>query len=273
MKKYENMKHGTDDFPVGIHNTICENGFALYPHIHREFEFLVMEEGRGTVYIENEKFEIKEGEGVFINSEELHIGVKTDNIKASFFAIVFAPEVFGNFAMDIIMQKYVEPVIKNKIRPKRLLDEKTVGVLRKIRNTESELEIKALLYTAWDLCIKGAEKSPDSSKTKVVEDMKAVISYIQENCGKDITLEDMADYLKISRSYLCREFKKVVHMTPFEYLLEIRIDQGCKMLENTDLSIGEIAGKCGFNSFSYFTKIFGEKVGCSPKEYRRRHGA
>lgn len=269
MKKYENMKHGTEDFPVGIHDTVCQSGFALYPHIHREFEFLVMKKGKGTVYIENEKFEIGEDEGVFINSEELHIGIKTDNEPAEFFAIVFAPEVFGNLHMDAIARKYVEPVIKKKICPQKRLEKNVVELLCKVHENPGELKIKSLLYDIWDKCIKDSEKSTDISRSKAVDEMKAVMEYIRENCDKSISLDDMARSVNISKGYLCREFKKVVHMTPCEYLTQIRIDKGCDMLENTDLSIGEIAERCGFNSFSYFTKIFGEKLGCSPREYRQ----
>ncbi len=268
MKKYEDMQHGKSDFPIGIHHTTCNRGFSLYPHIHREFEFLVMEEGRGIIYIENEKVEIKAGEGIFVNSEELHIGVKTDSERAKFFAVVFAPEIFGNFGMDVIMQKYVEPVIKGKIRPERRIEKEGVELLCRMHKEKSELKIKAMLFEVWDICIKGAKRE-EAEKSKSVEEIKRVLAYIRENYDKEITLEDMAGFINISKSYLCREFKRVLHMSPFDYLTQIRIDAACEMLKNTQSSIGEIATMCGFNSFSYFSKIFSERVGVSPREYRK----
>lgn len=268
MKKYENLRHGTETFPIGIHDTLCKHGFALYPHIHREFEFFVMEEGSGTIYIEDERFDIKKGEGLFINEEELHIGIKTNEEEAKFFAVVFAPEIFGNFAMDIIMQKYVEPVIKKRIQPKRRLDEKCVSLLKRVHEADNELMIKALLFEIWDICIRSAEKNADMLENKSIDDMKVMMSYIKENYNRDITLEEMAAFLNVSKGFLCRQFSRVLHMTPFEYLIQIRIDKGCEMLKNTDLSVGEIATSCGFNSFSYFSKIFRERVGITPREYR-----
>lgn len=270
MKIYENMKHGTEEFPVGIHNTKCPNGFSLYPHIHREFEFLVMTKGRGTLYIETEKFELREGEGVFINSEELHIGIKTDNEESEFFAIVFSPEFFGSQIRNSIMQKYVEPVIKRKIRPKRRIDKSVIELLKLVYENPNELKIKSLLYEIWDICLRDAEKSFDAEKYKSIEEMKAVMEFIRENYHRNISLSDMADSINVSCGYLCREFKRVLYMTPFEYLIRVRIDKGCELLKNTDLSIGEIGEKCGFNSFSYFTKKFGEKMGRTPKEYRQK---
>ncbi|MBQ8540503.1 MAG: AraC family transcriptional regulator [Clostridia bacterium] len=270
MKIYENLRHGTDEFPVGIHDTICSHGFSLYPHIHREFEFLVMTEGKGTVYIENEKFEIKAGEGLFINSEELHIGIKTDNEPARFFAVVFAPEVFGNLAMDTIVQKYVKPVIEKQVRAPRRLDEAVIELLYKVHEKPGELKIKALLYDIWDKCLAMCEKCSEGARSKAVDEMKTVMEYMRENCHRSIALEDMAKHINISKGYLCREFRRVIHMTPFEYLTRLRIDKSCDMLKSTDLSVGCIAERCGFNSFSYFTKIFREKMGCSPKEYRNK---
>ena len=272
MKTYENMMHGTAEFPVGIHNTICENGFALYPHIHREFEFFVMTKGKGTVYIENEKFEIKAGDGLFINSEELHIGIKTNSEPAEFFAVVFAPEVFGSLAIDFIVQKYVEPVIKRKVSVPKKLDSNIIELLNKVHEQPGELKIKSLLFDIWDQCLAKSEKSPEMAKSKVLDEMKAVMEYMRNNYHKVISLDDMAAYINISKGYLCREFKKVVHLTPFEYLVRVRVDKSCDMLRNTLLPIGEISEQCGFNSFSYFTKIFREKVGCSPREYRNRAG-
>ncbi len=269
MKQYETIKHGSAGFPLGIHDTVCEKGFWLYPHIHREFEFLVVTKGKGVLYIEDEKFEIEAGEGVFINSEQLHVGIKTDEERAEFFAVVFSPEIFGDFAADAVVQKYVVPVLEKSILPKVKIEKSVVEKLCEIRHCKSELKIKSMLFNLWDECVDGAEKRENEKRAKNVEEIKRVMEYIEKNCEKEITLEALAQCVNMSRGYLCREFKKVVHMTPFEYLTQLRIDKGCEMLKRTDMPICEIAEKCGFNSFSYFTKVFRERMGCPPKKYRQ----
>lgn len=270
MKQYESLKHGTKDFPVGIHDTVCETGFVLYPHIHREFEFLVMCEGKGTVYIEEEKFEISAGEGIFINSEQLHIGVKTNGERAVFYAVVFAPEVFGASFADAVVRKYVEPVASGRVKFKTLIDKSVLDLLDRIHNNrECELIIKACLFEIWDICFKNAENKDYAHSNKNVEEMKRVMAYIRERFCDDITLDELARFANVSKGYLCRQFSAIVHMTPFEYLNEIRIDKSCDMLKNTSMTIGEIAESCGFNSFSYFSKVFREKMGCTPKGYRK----
>lgn len=267
MKQYESLKHGTKDFPVGIHDTICDGGFMLYPHIHREFEFLVMCEGKGTLYIEQEKFEINAGEGVFINSEQLHIGVKTDSERAVFFAVVFAPEVF---ASEALIKKFVEPVMCGGVKFSPVLNEETLKLLNEIHSEkDSELKVRAKLHLVWEECLKAAEKGENVNPGRSSEDIKKVMEYMRENYAEMITLDDIASHINVSRGYLCRRFSNVVHMTPFEYLTEVRIDKSCDMLKNTELSVGDIATQCGFNSFSYFSKIFKQKMGCTPKAYRK----
>lgn len=269
MKQYEAIKHGSVGFPLGIHETICERGFSLYPHIHREFEFLVVTKGSGVLYVEDEKFNLKEGEGVFINSEQLHIGIKTDENEAEFFAVVFAPEIFGDFGTDTVVQKYVVPVMEKRIIPKVKIEKSVVEKLCELRGCDGELKIKSLIFDVWNECVLGAERRSGERETKSVEEIKKVIEYIGKNFEKEITLESLAKCVNMSRGYLCREFKKVVHMTPFEYLTQLRIEKGCEMLKSRDLPICEIAERCGFNSFSYFTKVFRERMGCPPKKYRQ----
>ncbi len=266
MKQYEGLRHGTYDFPVGIHDTLCENGFSLYPHIHREFEFLIMREGEGVLYIEEEKLRLKKGEGVFINSEKLHIGIKTNSERAEFFAVVFSPEVFGNsFA------KFALPVIEGEVEFEKVITEDMVQILFKIHeNRENELLVKSYIFLLWNMCFENARVLRNVKERKGGEEIKRAMAYIREHLCEEITLDDMAECAQMSKSYFCRRFNSLVHMTPFKYLNEIRIEKSCEMLKNTNLPIGEIALKCGFNSFSYYSKLFCEKMGCTPREYKNK---
>lgn len=269
MKNYETVKHGTADFPIGIHDTFCASGFQLYPHVHREFEFLVMVKGSGTVLVEEEKISLGEGEGVFINSGELHVGIKNDEKEAEFFAIVFAPEIFGDFGRDVIVKKYVLPVMEGEIVPKRRIDKSVTEKLSEIHMGLGELKTKAKLYEIWDECVKSASLCEKENRKRSLEEIKSVMEYVKENAEREISLDEMAKQANMSKGNLCREFKKAMQMTPFEYLTQVRISKGCELLKNTELPICEIAGMCGFNSFSYFTKVFKERMGVAPKKYRQ----
>lgn len=283
MNYYENLKHGTKGFPIGVHDTVCECGFSLYPHVHREFEFLIMKKGNGKMYIDGEEYDIGEGDVVFINSEELHVGIKADEEETEFFAVVFAPEMFGSFGDDIIMNKYVLPVMNKRVKLPVMYSDSTVwkrrmlDMLDEIHTVYSmaeegaELKIKSLLMQIWQICFsRGKHNAEDNASDPTLENIKKVLVFIQEEYASPLSLEDMAAKVNMSREYFCRRFSELMHMPPFEYLLRVRIENSCRLLNGTDMAIGEAATKCGFNSFSYFSKIFRRVAGCTPREYRMR---
>ena len=72
----------------------------------------------------------------------------------------------------------------------------------------------------------------------------------------------------LSPSYLTKIFKDSFKVTPIQYLINYRIERACHMLLQEDLSIEDIALKNGFNSANYFSRIFKQVVGISPKKYR-----
>ena len=72
----------------------------------------------------------------------------------------------------------------------------------------------------------------------------------------------------MNNSYFCRLFKKHFHCNFSDFINNYRIEKAKLFLEDTSLPISDIAIKCGFNSFSYFCKIFKLSVGLSPSAYR-----
>ena len=83
-----------------------------------------------------------------------------------------------------------------------------------------------------------------------------------------ISVEDVADYTGVSRSYLFRLFQGMMNQSPKEYLLQYRIGQACQLLNQTDLTVGSIAHSVGFEDNLYFSKVFKKYKSCTPSEYR-----
>ena len=83
------------------------------------------------------------------------------------------------------------------------------------------------------------------------------------------TNQEIADQLSINRSYLHRLFKSVTGTSIQNYLLDYRVRQACILLKTTDLSVRSIAHTTGYADPLYFSRIFRQKMGCSPSEYRR----
>ncbi len=100
--------------------------------------------------------------------------------------------------------------------------------------------------------------------------VKRAKKFIEDNYGEPIRVSDVAENLRLDRTYLYRLFIRLEGISPSEYLLNVRLKAAERALENIDLSICEAAINAGFGNLSYFYKRFTEKYGISPKQYREK---
>ena len=101
--------------------------------------------------------------------------------------------------------------------------------------------------------------------------MKRVLAYMEENIGNsDVTLDDIAQAVAVSRTSLHRKMKQLTGSSPMDFLREARIRKSVKMLSSGSKNISEIAYDCGFSDPKYFSKCFKSATGLTPTEYRRK---
>jgi AraC-like DNA-binding protein len=98
-----------------------------------------------------------------------------------------------------------------------------------------------------------------------------VCVFLHDNFSNKISLKEVADLIFMSESNFCKFFKKATNITFSDYLNELRINATCKLLLCSDENIKNIAFSCGFESLSYFNRVFLKKKHISPKEFRLNH--
>src|SRR6266511_180105 len=98
--------------------------------------------------------------------------------------------------------------------------------------------------------------------------LEPVLRWMEDNCGKDLTLDDMATHAGMSTRTLNRRFREQTGTTPTQWLLRIRIRQAQHLLEATDRPVDRIASQVGFGSPTAFRDRFKRIVGTSPNAYR-----
>lgn len=109
-------------------------------------------------------------------------------------------------------------------------------------------------------------RSEGNNSTPIVDRIKKAV---EESIFDEITTEELAKKLGISLYYMCHLFKKTTGITIVEYKNETKITKAKYLLVNTNKRITEIAGECGFQNDSYFTKVFSSLEGVTPSEYRK----
>lgn len=99
--------------------------------------------------------------------------------------------------------------------------------------------------------------------------VQKIVTYLEENYEKPISLDDLAADVQLSKEYICTCFKQEMQQTIMRYLMTIRISRArVFLLQYPEKRVLEIAKMCGFESPSYFGKIFKREVGVTPENYR-----
>lgn len=94
------------------------------------------------------------------------------------------------------------------------------------------------------------------------------LHYMRENLHRDITRDETARHAGISSSHFSRLLKERTGRSFTELLRQVRVDLACDLLRETDQSLADIAAQCGFCDQSYFTRVFQEVKGTTPRQYR-----
>lgn len=111
----------------------------------------------------------------------------------------------------------------------------------------------------------GANRADNSLENEV----ELAMHYFRENYRSEINVEDYALSRGMSASNFYRVFKQISGSTPLQYILKLRLSNAQNLLENSNLSIAEIASAVGYENPLYFSRLFNKHIGVSPSEYRK----
>jgi len=113
-----------------------------------------------------------------------------------------------------------------------------------------------------------SDKVASSSRSILVSELD---QFLSDNIQSvNLGVEDMASAVNMSSSNLQKKLKSIVNMSPIEYLTYFRMNRATTLLENDNLSIQEISTATGYDSQTYFTKVFKKHYGMGPREYRKK---
>ena len=257
-------------------------------HWHEEVQFIHVLEGSFLFHVADQQFEVLEGDGLFMNANQIHKAESLDN-EGKYIFVYFHPSLLTDQKSDYIHKTFVSSILsdafvgalvlnKNIEADKRILN--LVLEMKSIYESSSdffELDLMSGIFQIWKhllLTIKNQSLLNAPRDTVANERLKRIITFIDDNYTSQITLEDVANHIHLSRSECCRFFKKCVNQSLFQYILHYRVNKSVELLLQTDKSIARIAQEVGFNSQSYYTKCFtalkAKKPSLLRKEYRNK---
>lgn len=101
------------------------------------------------------------------------------------------------------------------------------------------------------------------------ENINRAISYLREEYNNSFSLEDVARIANLSPYHFIRTFKAMTGKTPYNYLLDVKIEKSKILLKTKNITITDICFRCGFNNLEHFSSVFKRKVGILPSQYRK----
>lgn len=281
----ENVDHGDFILPFTIYQgEIAENIFHVPLHWHEQIEITYIEKGLTELNVDLISHVAEEGSIFIIKPLSLHSMKSFPSTYLKWNTIVFNLNMLNSALTDGCLIKYIAPILNNEHELPLTLDANSKGyneilsVLKDIfecyasRLEAYELELKSLLFHffallyKFDLVVKNTKAKilPEDVTNKI----RFIINYIDNNYKEPLSIANLSELCGFSEYHFMKFFKKYIGMTCIEYINNYRLEEASNLLNNTDKSIMDISLEVGFNSVSYFNKLFKMKYNLTPKEFR-----
>jgi len=280
----EKKEHGGFGFPILVsHERLSNYETASFLwHWHPEIELTYVVSGEMLYSINDKTYHLKAGDVLFGNQSTLHEGHQWEESDCEYIAVTFLPKLIYGFEGSLIQEKYVTPITERSGVASLHLDgsedwhqaaTKLLKTVIAAYETGKEMFTVQQLLFFWQILYEHfpIEEKKVAGHSKHYDQIRDMISYIENHYTEQITLDDVAVAAHLSRSECSRVFKKVMGTSLFSFIQNYRIEKSCALLTETDAPISEIAESCGFSDGNYYTKVFQKVMGCSPSTYRKKN--
>lgn len=279
----ETIQHGSKEYPFHFYYDNLElfDFHCIEWHWHTEFEFVYVE--TGTVYfgISEKQFALSEGQGVFINSKILHRYFSQEKAIVPNFVLM---PVFLAPQDSLIYQKYVLPIMSSPMDYQIFSSDipwqaQVLSLMREItaaqeKTCDVELVGSYLIQKIWHILYQNTDVEHMGKKENYSASSQArlqlMMQYIHQDFAYNISLSDIADQAKVSKSTALNLFHRYLGISPVTYLVNYRLQEAAKLLASTEKKVTVISKDTGFDSVDYFCKAFKKYYKLTPTEYRKK---
>jgi len=276
----EIVHYDFEEYQIFIRKNLLSfyHNYEAPAHWHDDIELIAVLQGEMNYCVNGETITVRQGEGIFVNSRQLHYGFSRTKTECEFICIQIHPLMLC--VTQALEQKYVVPLLKNENAAYIKLSadvgwEKTVlGLIVDMYDAKDDrtapLTITSLFLKIWSFIYEKTETSVSAeTQNSDFTILKNMIGHIQKFYHEKITLDDIAKAGAVGQSKCCELFAKHIGTTPNAYLTQYRLHQSLWYLKNTDMTITEVAHIVGFSGSSYYAEVFRKWFSKSPSEYRK----
>ncbi len=266
---YEELNYFTYDkskeYPIRIESIGITHPNKKYFIERQHSDYFVLEyivSGKGYIICDDKKYTVEENDVYLI-----HLGSKHrygadphepyEKIWVNFFGGIFT-DIISAYGLS-------GKVVFKNTSCKELFDELLDLAIKYNDNEEVYLKASEIIFKIVLKLVENTEKHNISTVAIKTKETLDQLIY------RKVTMQDVYDEIHLSKSQICREFKKYYGVTPYQYLLNRRIAIAQNLLTKTKLSVKEISDSLCFVDEYHFSSLFKKRNGISPTAYRKAH--
>ena len=276
LGKMQHIEPGSVDIYVndcmGIFITKEPFDFSEIQHIHKGYEFIIPYGPSAPYKVESSYVKMEQKKVFPFNVEQPHQAV--DNSFDSRLLALFLDADYLRGLADSICRVRQLSFYNQSFAYGAYLKSLLLAFIEESRNKQSghDLITQSIANQVGVYLLRNIRNNcsalKDEKRYSQKNNINQAIEFIYENYWKNFSLNEVAQAAHLSPYHFSRVFKAEVGQTPFEFLLDIKIEKAKELLRYEDKSITEICFECGFNTSSYFTRVFSKKVGLTPTAFR-----
>lgn len=262
--------HQLDLYLIQYGREACEPGHSFGPAMREYFKFHYILDGKGIFEVNGQRYELKKGQGFLVTPETVcyyeadlqdpwtYCWIGFNGIKAAGLlrqaqlsdeSPIYTWEKSGFFEQSI----------------QQMMQSKTMTAGR-------EFKLTGLLYLwlAAMIDCRGSELKQKAKENSKEHYIAQVVHFIEVNYANKISVQSIAQFVGLQRSYLSALFKEIMGISLQDYLISYRMRKACELLGSTTLMVGDIARSVGYEDPLLFSKMFKKSMQLSPTQYREQ---
>ena len=245
----------------------CPSLYSFGPAIREYLLLHYCVKGKGSYYVRNKRYDIQAGDAFLILPSEVtfyqadeedpwtYVWIGFDGLKASLY--------LKRCGLD------KEHLIAHCEDTSTLITIIQDIIAHNTLSYSNELYNQGKLYEFFSYFAQSAHVEYRTEISSENIHVSKTIEYIQKNYQNMISVNEMAEYVGLHRSYLSSIFQQQIHMSPQQFLMKFRITKAMDMLVESDHPINSISYSCGYANQLAFSKAFHKIAGMSPSNYRK----
>lgn len=264
---------------------IKQPSFSTEFHFHKDCQLVYVVESAGRRIIGDSIEYFENGDLVFVGSNVPHVWhneekyfERQNNLQARSLALYINSDSLtehlsafgstGNLSAWLVKaQRGIQFYGSNRLSIISLMQQMLHQ--QGLAQISSFLQLIILLATAKEYRLLAGSNYENRYKDKDQSRMDTVFKYIFRHFKRDIPLSEIAIVAGLNIYSFCRFFKSRTQKSFVDFVNELRITYACRLLQEKEMNISELADKCGFNHTTHFNRLFKRQKSVTPKEYRK----